>query len=169
MAAVRKPSKDVAHGTPRLWYMYEAKSGKPAPAADRIRVLPAIALLACIRYTSIMYFLHVSVRALANGLARVLHIQTLHEDHENASSDWYTGEHLWYPSDMRIACPLPGFISALRLSLRIRSLWTHRKPEKTTREKCSSDNHWRKAFLGDHFALLLQLARKAGLGHVGDD
>ena len=50
-----------------------------------------------------------------------------------------------------------------------RVLWTYRKPEETAREECSSDNHWRKAFLRDDFALLLQLACKTRLGHVRDD
>lgn len=40
----KKPRSEVAHGTPRLWYIAEAKSGKPAPAMDRIKVLIAIAL-----------------------------------------------------------------------------------------------------------------------------
>jgi len=96
--------------------MYEAKSGKAAPAADRMRVLPAIALLACIRYTSIMYYLHVSRKwkGFATGFFGSLHIQTLHEDHEDTSSDWDTSKHLWYPTDMWIARPLQISISAFR-------------------------------------------------------
>jgi len=49
ITAVKKPSKDVAQGTPRLWYIAEAKSGKPAPTKDRMSVLPAMALLAYMR------------------------------------------------------------------------------------------------------------------------
>lgn len=43
-----------------------------------------------------------------------LYIQTLHEDHEDTSSDWDTSKHLWYPTDMRIARPLQVSISAFR-------------------------------------------------------
>ena len=50
----RNPNKLAAQFTPSLWNICTAKSGKPAPNSDRIKVLPAIAELACHMYTSMM-------------------------------------------------------------------------------------------------------------------
>lgn len=47
-AAVRKPSNEVAQGTPRLVYMGIANMGKPAPTKDLMKVLLAIAEFAFI-------------------------------------------------------------------------------------------------------------------------
>lgn len=40
----RNPNNEVAQATPNLWYMAGAKSGKPAPAIDLIKVLTEMAL-----------------------------------------------------------------------------------------------------------------------------
>jgi len=50
-----KPSTDVAHCTPRDLYMYFANMGKAAPTKDRMTVLPAMAELLCIMYTSMIW------------------------------------------------------------------------------------------------------------------
>lgn len=72
MTAVRKPSSDVAQLTPNVWYLPPvsicwpatrkekgthiavAKRGNPAPKPERRNVFAAMALLAYIKYTSMM-------------------------------------------------------------------------------------------------------------------